>query len=106
MPYCEKCGASVHESSKFCQACGARITPTVREEFSVSAEDLIKKVKELINEGNIRRIVVKNEKGQTLLEIPATIGVVGAIIVPYLAALGVAAALATNCTVVVERKER
>lgn len=104
MPYCERCGAWVHKDSRFCQACGAKVRRAVTEEFSVSAEDLIRKVKELINEGNIRRIVVKNEKGEILLEIPATIGVVGAIVAPYLAALGVAAALATNCTIVVERK--
>ncbi len=78
---------------------------TVMEEFSVSAEDLIKKVKELIHEGNVTRIIVKNEEGKILLEIPATVGVIGAVLAPWMAALGVVAALATRCTIVVERKE-
>ena len=77
----------------------------VREEFSVSADNLIEKVKELLHEGNITRITVKDEKGKTLLEIPVTIGVVGVLVAPWLAALGVIAALATNCTIVVERRE-
>lgn len=77
---------------------------TVKEEFSVSAEDLIKRVKELIHEGNITRIMVKNEEGKTLLEMPATVGVIGAILAPWMAALGVVAALATRCTIVVERR--
>jgi len=81
------------------------VVKTVMEEFSVSAEDLIKRVKELIHEGNITRIIVKNEEGKTLLEIPATVGVIGAILAPWMAALGVVAALATRCTIVVERRE-
>jgi len=76
-----------------------------KEEFSVSADDLIEKVRQIIHEGNVTRIVVKDEKGKTLLEIPATVGVVGAILVPWLAALGAIAALATRCTLVVERAE-
>jgi CBS domain-containing protein len=76
-----------------------------KEEFSVSADDLIEKVRQIIHEGNVTRIVVKDEKGKTLLEIPATVGVVGAILVPWLAALGAIAALATSCTLVVERVE-
>jgi len=76
-----------------------------REEFSVSADNLIEKVKELIREGNITRIVVKDEKGKVLFEMPAAIGVVGVILAPWLAALGVIAALATRCTLIVEREE-
>lgn len=75
------------------------------EEFSVSADDLIEKVKQLIHEGNITRIIIKDERGKTLFEMPATVGVVGAILVPWLAALGAIAALATRCTLVVERAE-
>ncbi|MFQ6076349.1 MAG: DUF4342 domain-containing protein [Candidatus Bathyarchaeia archaeon] len=78
---------------------------TTREEFSVSSEDLIKKVKDLIHEGNVTRVVVKDEKGQILVEMPVTVGVIGAIIAPWMAALGVVAALATKCTIVVERRE-
>ncbi len=72
---------------------------------SVSADDLIEKVKQLIREGNVTRIVVKDEKGRVLFEIPATVGVVGAVLVPWLAALGAIAALATRCTIVVEKAE-
>lgn len=77
----------------------------VREEFSVSADNLIGRVKELLHEGNITRIIVKDEAGKVLLEIPATVGVVGVVLAPWLAALGVIAALVTNCRVVVERRE-
>jgi hypothetical protein len=105
MPYCEKCGTELSESAKFCPSCGARVGKVVKEEFSVSSEDLIKKVRDLIHEGNIRRIIVKDEAGKTLLEIPVTVGLLGALIAPYLAALGVIAALATKCTIVIERKE-
>ncbi len=77
----------------------------MREEFSVSADNLIERVKELIHEGNVTRIIVKDEKGRILLEMPATVGVIGAILVPWMAALGAIAALATKCTIVVERRE-
>lgn len=73
------------------------------EELKVSADDLMKTVKQLIHEGNVRRIIVKDEKGKTLLDIPVTIGVLGTIIASWLAALGMIGALATNCTIVVER---
>ena len=75
-----------------------------KEEFKVSGEDLLKKVKELVKEGNARRIIIKNEKGDTLLEVPLTIGAVGALIAPVLAAIGAVAALVTNCTIIVEKK--
>lgn len=77
----------------------------VKEELSVSADNLIEKVKELLHEGNVTRIIVKDEKGRVMLEIPATVGVIGAVLAPWLAALGVIAALATNCKIVVERRE-
>jgi integral membrane sensor domain MASE1 len=75
-----------------------------KEEFKVSGEEVLKKVKELIKQGNIRRIIIKNEKGDTLVEIPLTFAVVGAMIAPVLAAVGALAALVTNCTIIVERK--
>jgi uncharacterized membrane protein YvbJ len=105
LPYCSKCGAKLKEDDKFCYACGAPITKIVKEEFSVSADNLIEKVKELLHEGNVTRIIVKDEKGSVLLEIPATVGVIGVVLAPWLAALGVIAALATNCKIVVERRE-
>jgi len=75
------------------------------EEFKVSGEGLVAKVKELVHEGNIRRIIVKNEEGKVLIEIPLTLGVVGAVLVPTLAAIGAIAALVTDCTIVVEKVE-
>jgi hypothetical protein len=75
------------------------------DEFHVKGEELIAKVKELIREGNIRRIIIDNEEGKTLIEIPLTIGVVGALLLPVLAAVGAIAAMVTNCTIRVQRKE-
>ena len=73
----------------------------MREEFKVSGEEVLKKVKELIREGNARRIIIKNGEGKTSVEIPLTIGAVGALIAPALAAIGAVAALVTDCTIVV-----
>jgi DNA-binding Lrp family transcriptional regulator len=75
-----------------------------QEEFKVSGEELLKKVKELIAEGNIRRITIKSKEGKTLVELPLTIGVVGAVLAPVLAAVGAIAALVTECTITVERE--
>jgi len=105
MSYCPKCGAELPAGAKYCPSCGASVVKTRSEELSLSAEDLVSRVKELIHEGNVRRIIVKNERGDQLLEIPVTVGVIGALFAPYLAALGVIAALATRCTIVVERAE-
>lgn len=74
------------------------------EEFKVSGEDVIKTVKKLVKKGNARRIIIKNEKGKVIIEIPLTIGAVGAILAPALAAVGTIAALVTKCTIVVEKK--
>ena len=73
------------------------------EEFRVNGDALVAKVKELLREGNIRRIIIKNEKGDILIEIPLTLGVVGAIVLPVWAAIGAIAALAANLTIVVEK---
>jgi hypothetical protein len=75
-----------------------------KEEFKVSGEKLISEIKRLIKQGNIRRIIIKNEKGETLIEIPLTYAVVGALLAPTLAAVGAIAALVTKCTIVVEKK--
>ena len=75
------------------------------QEFKVSGEEIIKKVKELIKEGNARKIIIKNEKEETIMELPLTVGAVGALIAPVLAAVGAMAALLTNCTIVVEKKD-
>jgi phage-related minor tail protein len=78
---------------------------TQYEEFKVQARDLVEKVKALVREGNIRRIIIKDDKGNTFIEIPLTIGVVTALAVPVLAGLGAIAALVANFTLGVERTE-
>ena len=105
MSYCVKCGTKLSEEAMFCSSCGASVEKVTTEEYSVSSDDLIERVKELLHEGNITRIIVKNEQGTILLEIPATVGVIGIVLVPWLAALGAIAALATNCKIVVEKRE-
>ena len=105
MPYCVKCGAPVKEADRFCAVCGAEVAKFTTEEFSVSGNNLVDRVKELLHEGNVTRLIVKDDKGKVLLEIPATVGVIGAVFAPWLAALGVIAALVTNCKIVVERRE-
>ncbi len=76
-----------------------------KEEFKVSGEEVVKTIKKLVREGNIRRIIIKNEEGKTLIEVPLTLGVVGAALLPVWAAIGAIAALVTNCTIVVEKRE-
>ena len=75
------------------------------EEFHVNGEELLARIKKLVHEGNIRRIIIKNKEGKTVLEIPMTFGVVGALIAPQLAAIGAIAALLTEATIVVEKVE-
>ena len=75
------------------------------EEFKVEGEKILAKIKELIHEGNIRKVIIKDKDGKTLMEIPMTFGVVGALIVPQLAAIGAIAALLTEATIVVEKNE-
>lgn len=75
-----------------------------KDQFKVYGHELLGKIKELIKEGNIRRIIIKDEKGKVMLEIPVTFAVVGAFFAPVLAAVGALAALMTKCTLVVERK--
>ena len=105
MPYCWKCGAPLKGEDKFCTVCGAKVSKITREEYTVSADTLVDRVRELLHEGNVTRIIVKDMKGKELLELPATIGVIGVVLAPWLAALGVIAALATNCKIVVEKRE-
>lgn len=76
---------------------------TKKETYEVRGEEVIKKVKELIAEGNVRRISIKDKKGKVLAEFPLTIGVVGALLAPVLAAVGAIAALVAECTISVER---
>ena len=78
---------------------------TFTEEIQATGGELVDKVKELVHEGNVRRIIVKDEEGTTLIEVPLSLGVVGALLVPTLAAIGAIAALVTDCTIVVEKVE-
>lgn len=75
------------------------------EEHRVPGENLVRKIKDIIREGNVRRITIRNEDGKELIEVPLSIGVVGTLMLPAWAAIGAIAALVTNCTIVVEREE-
>jgi hypothetical protein len=75
------------------------------EELKVTGDQLVATVKKLVHEGNVRRIILKSEAGETFLEIPLTVGVVGAMLLPLWAALGAVAALVSGMTIVVERVE-
>ena len=79
---------------------------TRTEEFEFSGDTLIAKIKELLHEGNIRRVIIKNEDGRILIDIPLSVGVLGAFVAPQLAALGAIAALVTRGTVIVEKVEK
>ena len=75
------------------------------DEYQVTGDNLLGKVKELVHEGNIRRIIIKNEEGKRLIEIPLTLGVVGIALLPVWAAIGAIAALVSDCTILVEKVE-
>ena len=75
------------------------------EQFRVSGKQVVEKVKELIHQGNIRRIIIKNEAGQTLVEIPVTLAAVSTLLAPWLAAVAAIAALVTECTIIVEKRD-
>lgn len=81
-------------------------TPRTEETFKVSGEQLLKKVKELIKEGNVRKITIKDKNGKDIMSFPLTIGVVGAVIAPVLAAVGAVAALIGECSISVEREAK
>lgn len=78
---------------------------THKEEFKLNGEELLKKVKQLIHEGNVRRIIIKDKDDKTLAEFPVTIGAIAAVFAPLLAAVGAIAALVSECTLVVERRD-
>lgn len=81
------------------------MSKTKKESFKVDGEHLLTKVKELINEGNVRKITITEKGGKEIVSFPLTIGVVGAVISPVLAAVGALAALIGECTISVEREE-
>ncbi len=76
-----------------------------KETFKVNGEDLLKKVKEIIREGNVRRLIIQDKNQKTLIEFPLTVGVVIGVIAPVLAAIGAIAALVTECSITVVREE-
>ncbi len=78
---------------------------SAKEFFTIKGENLLNKIKELIGEGNIRRITISDKAGKELMSFPLTIGVVGAVLAPVLAAVGALAALISECTIAVEREE-
>ena len=96
----------LEEDAKFCKQCGTAVKGTYFEDINVAADDLLGKVKELIQEGNVTRIIVLNEKEEQLFEIPITFAAVGTLLAPQLAALGVIAALVTRPIIRIERKEK
>jgi len=79
---------------------------TKNDTFEVRGEDLLKKVKELIHEGNVRQITILDKNAKTIIVLPLTLGVVGAVLLPPLAAVGAIAALLTECTLKVERTKK
>ena len=81
-----------------------KIKNTKTDSFEINGEDLLKKVKQIIHEGNVRKITIETKEGKTLLVIPLTLGVVGAVLVPVLAAVGALAALVNQCKIKVERE--
>jgi hypothetical protein len=103
--HCDRCGTDLPPFAEYCFKCGSRVGKTFTEEFSLSSDDLVKKVKDLLHQGNVNRIVVRDEQGKLLLEVPAAAGVIGTVLAPWLAALGAIAALVTECTISVERRE-
>ncbi|MGZ3845310.1 MAG: DUF4342 domain-containing protein [Flavisolibacter sp.] len=78
---------------------------TTKESFKVNGEILLNKIKELIREGNIRKISIHDHSGKEIMSFPLTLGVVGTLIAPVLAAIGALAALIGDCTITVEREE-
>jgi len=105
MALCSKCRSELPEGAKYCPNCGRYTGRTIAEEFEIRSDELVRKVKEILHEGNVTKLIVEDEEGRTLLEIPATAGVVGALIAPWLAALGAIAAIATKCKIKVEKRE-
>lgn len=106
MVKCVECGNELAANARFCSSCGAQVG-LKKEVFQVSPEKLVEKFKEVTKDASVKRIVVKNETGKTILSVPATWGAAGAVatvaLAPWLAALGVIAGVATKCTIEVEK---
>jgi uncharacterized protein DUF4342/zinc ribbon protein len=106
MVKCIECGTELAANAKFCSSCGTQVG-LKKEVFQVSPEKLVEKFKEISKDASVKRIVVKNESGKTILSVPVTWGAAGAVatlaLAPWLAALGVIAGIATKCTLEVEK---
>ena len=92
------------KDAAYCHRCGKSAKEVKTESFTMNSDEVVQKVKELLHEGNVTRIMVKDEKGNLLLDLPVTVGVVGLVLAPLLAAAGAIAAIATRCTLTIERR--
>jgi CBS domain-containing protein len=106
MVKCIACKSEVPLDAKFCPNCGTQVG-VKRDVYKVSGDGLIGKVKEILNDAKVKRVVIKDDKGKVLLSIPVTWGAAGAaalmVLAPWLAALGVIAGIVTRCTIEVEK---
>lgn len=112
----ERAGVSYRRAKEVLDQCGGDVVEalirleeeskrnTWQERIQVQGTELVDRVRQLIHEGNVRRIVIRDQDGQTLVELPVTVGAVGALLAPMLAVVGVIAALVTRATIVVERR--
>jgi len=73
------------------------------EEFKISGEDLLAKIKDIVKQGNAKKITIKGKEGNEIISFPVTVGVAGLVLAPVFAAVGAIAALATECTIIIER---
>ncbi len=107
MAICNSCGADLPECSVFCNKCGTQLS-LQRDVYEISSDKLIGKVKEILNDARVRRVVVKDDNGKVLVSMPVAFGAAGAVatvfLAPWLAALGVIAGIATHCKIEVERE--
>lgn len=103
MPKAQQKKSSGKQAGGSCKTTGS--CGTAGEKFEVYGHEVLKKIKELLKEGNIRRIIIKDGKGKVLMEIPVTFAVVGTVFAPVLAAVGALAAVLNRCTIEVERKK-
>lgn len=106
MANCTECNAELPANAKFCPSCGTQVG-LKKDTFQVTAESLVGKVKEIVKDASVKKVIIKDEKGKVLISIPVTWGAAGAVatiaFAPWLAALGVIAGIVTKCTVEVER---
>ena len=103
MAPCNRCGKDLPAAANYCPNCGKYTGRSMTEEFEVTSDQLVRKFKEIINEANVTKIIVEDDKGKTILEVPVTAGLIGVLLAPWLAALGAVAAIATRCKIRVEK---